>query len=212
MNEQASMFWQIVVSAAVPLLVAVVGIIATCVAARSTADSEVKKSIVLRFVKMFERAAEGLSSVSDVYANVQTLFSTPMSKESLPLRLQAMLAFGQEYRDVAKVADSAILRLNIYFPSPGNEAFEMYPSTSSILRLVAYIAELDQKMKREGRIMATDEEYAQYQALEKIAAENIKPLQAYYNARRKYFNDCYAGWRKKNLPFLKWNKPKCHGS
>ena len=204
MNEQTPILWQIVVSAAVPLLVAVVGIIATCVAARSSAESEVKKAIVLRFVKMFETAAQGLSSISDVYANLQTIFSTPMSKEALPLRFGTMLELGKECRGIGKVADVAVLRLNVYFPNPDNETINLYPSTSSLLKLIAWVAALDQQMRQEGRATVTNDEYAQSQALEEVAADALKPLQKYYNERREYFNRCYSIWRKKNLSFVKW--------
>lgn len=199
------MFCEVVINSAVPLLVAVVGIISTCLAARSSAKSEMQKAIVLRFVDMFETAAQGLSSVSDVYANLHILFSTPMSKEALAVRVQAIILLGQAYQEAAKGADYAVLRLNVYFPNPEREAINLYPSSSSIFRLFAWIVELDQRMKQEGRTTISDEEYEHYQALEQIASNSVAPLHAYYNERRQYFNSCYASWRRKNLSFLKWS-------
>lgn len=205
MKSQIPMLCEVIINSAVPLLVAVVGIISTCLAARSSAKSEMQKAIVLRFVDMFEAAAEGLSTISDVYANLQIIFSTPMSKEALAVRVQAIILLGQAYQEAAKAADSAILRLNVYFPNPKSESINLYPLTSSLLKLFALIVELDQRMKQEGRITISDEEYEHYQALEQIASNNVAPLHAYYNERRQYFNSCYASWRRKNLLFLKWN-------
>ena len=203
MTGQESGLMQYLVTSAVPLLVAVVGIISTCLAARSSAKSEMQKAIVLRFVDMFEAAAQGLSSVSDVYANLQVLFSTQMSKDALAVRVQTMILIGQAFQEAAKAADSAVLRLNAYFPNPKSEALDLYPSMSSLLKLFSWIIELDKRMKEERRTTLSDEEYEHYKALEQIAANNVAPLQTYYNERRRYFNSCYAIWRKKNLSFLK---------
>lgn len=204
MTEHTSIFWQIIINSAVPLLVALVGIISTCIAAKASSKSEMQKAIVLRFVDMFETAAQGLSTISDIYANLQVMFSTPMSKDSLALRLQTMIKLGQECSVVAKSADAAILRLNVYFPNPGNESIDLYPSTSALLKLFSWVVELDQQMRQEGRTTVSDHEYEQYQSLEQIAANNLKTLQGFYNQRREYFNCCYATWRKNNLSFLKW--------
>ena len=201
--EQNLVLWQVLITSAVPLMVAVVGIISTCLAAKASAKSEMQKAIVLRFVDMFE-TAQGLSTISDVYANLLVLFSTSMSKEALALRVQTIILLGQGFQEAAKTADSAVLRLNVYFPDPKYEVINLEPSMSSLLKLFSWIIELDNRMRQEGRTTISDEEYKYYQALEQIASNSVAPLHSYYNERRKYFNRCYAIWRKKNLSFLKW--------
>lgn len=194
---------KIIIPSAVTLFVAIVGIVSTCIAAKTAARNEMEKSIILRFVDMFETAVQGLSTVSDVYANLQILFDTPMPKEVLSMRLTTVIGLSQECVEAGKVADPAILRLNVYFPDSGHDCYDSRMTTQAILRLITLAVEIDQKMKEEKRLNVTDIEYARYQEQEKNTALATKPLQQFYNARRAYFIQCYALWRKKNLPFLK---------
>jgi hypothetical protein len=194
---------QVIVSSIVTLLVAIVGIISTCVAAKSAAKCEMKKAIILRFVEMFETTIQGLSTVINIYENFQVLISTVMSKEALALRVLAIFEHCKDCLEAGKKTDPGIYLLNAYFPDAEHESFDSSLATSAMNKLIAYIVETDKRMKSEERTTVTDDEYARYQELEHTVSVEIKPLQEFYNARLKYFIRSYSTWRKKNMSFLK---------
>ncbi len=194
---------QVIISSIVTLLVAIVGIVSTCIAAKSAAKCEMKKAILLRFVDMFETTIQGLSTIVDIYYGFQTLIATGMSKEALALRVLAILEYSKACVEVGKKTDPGIYLLNAYFPDKELESIDSRSAINAVNKLIACVVEIDRMMKAEGRATVTDDEYTRYQELEHTASIEIKPLQEFYNSRLKYYIDCYSTWRKKNLSFLK---------
>lgn len=190
-------------SSIVAVLLAVIGIVSTCLTARAALRNEIARSVVLRFVEMFETTIQELSAAADIYAIMLAMCAVAPTKDNLPLRFGFLLELSKTFSEVAKTADRSMFRLSIYFPDVENEVFDGRASSRVVMALFGWVKATDCRMKSEARMAVTDAELLEYCKLEVSVVKALEESKRFIESRREHFIRCYGKWRKKNLPCIK---------
>lgn len=194
-------------SSVVALVVSVVGVIATvlaaCLTARMALRTDIERATILRFVEMLETTIQGLNVCIDHHAHQLAFCGAAPSKQNLLLRIQSFGESHKTYQEISKSTDLAMLKLGIYFPGQKSEMLDQRKLTVAEMALSEWMVKTEQRMKAEGRAVATDGEFSEYRPLEDRFVESLREAQAFLVSRRDHFIRCYALWREKNLSYIK---------